>query len=166
MSNIRCVINSRSALVTLALLFYSISSQAQCRCQKINRNGTQITQCQPLPVAYDNTSQIGVSIVSNGRSDFIAITVRFKNSAKKITSDLTLYMDNQSMIKLPLINSQLAYIGNSEVAQAIYQTDKSDLASLGSSNIKTMSFKMHDNMIRTYQAKKNKDILVKQLKCL
>ena len=157
----------RKALLTIFLISISVILKAQCNCEKINRqDGTQVTQCEPKMVAYDNSSQVGIAAASNGMDDFLTITVRFKSSSKKVKSDLSIRLKSNDMINLELVNSQLAYMGNSEVAQAIYMVDNSALKKLSSSNIKTLSFKLSEDVMRTYQIKRNSNILNIQLNCI
>lgn len=157
----------KKILLTILFTFFVVAVKAQCNCQNINRgDGTQVTQCQPLMVAYDNSSQLGFAAASNGRDNFVTVTVRFKSPAQKVNSNLTVRLVNNDMVTVDLTKSQLAYIGNSEVAQAIYLVEGSVLDKLQSSNLYTVSFKLEDDMIRTYQVERNSDILVKQLSCI
>lgn len=141
--------------------------KAQCNCQEVNRSdGAQVTQCKPLPVAFNNTTQVGLSAASNGEQNFVSVTVRFKNEAKKIKGDLSLRLENQSLISLQPVRTQLAYIGNSEVSMGIFASTTSEIEKLKKSKLVTISFELTDDMIHTYQAKKNTDILIQQLTCL
>lgn len=153
----------------LSTVFFLITATAyaQCNCEKINRDdGAQITQCQPSLIAYDNSSQIALALASNGVDDFVTVTIRFKSSATKMKGDLSIRTNNNDLVSLQLVNSQLAYIGGSEVSQGIFVGDNSDMRKLSDSEIKTLTYKLTNDLLRTYQAKKSPDILVKQLKCL
>lgn len=153
-------------MLFLALLLANVAF-SQCNCEQIHRDdGTIITQCIPLPVAYDNTTQIGLALSSNGEDDFLSVTVRFKHSAKELKGGVSIRLDNNQMMSFELFNGGLAYIGNSEVAQGVYLLPKSKKLELRKSRIKTLSIKLNDNLLRTYEATSNRDVLMKQVDCL
>jgi len=70
------------------------------------------------------------------------------------------------MMTFRLVKAQLAYIGNSQVANAVFLTNSADVDKLKKSKIKTITFKLKDQLTRTYQATSNSDVLVNQLQCL
>ena len=70
-----------------------------CDCQIIHRDdGTDVTQCISLPVAKDNSLELGLSIASNGLDRFISVTIRYFGVASKITDDLSIRLKDNSMI--------------------------------------------------------------------
>jgi hypothetical protein len=150
-----------------AILFFINSLFAQCDCEKIYRDdGSTITQCNALPVAYDNSTQVGIAAASNGIDKYLTITVRFKETALDITGNLTLRLIDSNLLTFELVNSQLAFIGNSQVAQAVFLIDDTKIVKLKNSGIKTISFKLKDNLLRTYQATSNTAVLKNQIICL
>lgn len=155
-------------LIIIILLGLSISlTYGQCNCEKIKRNdGTTVTQCNPLPVANDNSTQIGLSIASNGKDNFVTLTIRFMSSVQNITGNLSLRLQDNNMLTLELVNAQLAYIGNSQVAQAVFKISDPDYSKMKNSKIRTISIKLSDGLIRTYEIKMNHDVLIKQLNCI
>lgn len=155
-------------LIIIILLGLSISlTYGQCNCEKIKRNdGTTVTQCNPLPVANDNSTQIGLSIASNGKDNFVTLTIRFMSSVQNITGNLSIRLKDNNMITMELVNAQLAYIGNSQVAQAVFKISDPDYSKMKNSKIRTISIKLSDGLIRTYEIKMNHDVLIKQLNCI
>jgi len=145
----------------------TIFVQGQCNCETINRDdGTTVSICPTLPIAYDNTTQVGLAIGSNGHDKFVTLTVRFKAAAKDIIGDLSIRLDNNFLMTLELINAQLAYIGNSQLAQGVFLAMEADIVNFKKSEIKTISFKLKDKLLRTFQTTSNADVLKKQLDCL
>jgi len=140
---------------------------SQCNCESINRgDGIKIVQCNAMPLAYDNNTQVGVACASNGQDKFLNVVIRFKSTAQNISGNLTIRLENNSMMSFSLVKAQLTYIGNSQVANAVFLTNSADVAKLKKSKIKTITFKLKDQLTRTYQATSNSDVLVNQLQCL
>lgn len=157
----------KQSTLMLCLSLISLSANGQCDCEKIKRgDGAVIVQCRSLPVAYNNTTQVGLALASNGIDKFIALTVRFKNRSKRITSSLSIRFVNNELHTMELVNSDKAYIGNSEVANAIYLLEESQIEAIKNSPVKTISFKVNDQLMRTYEGKNRTDILQKQIKCI
>jgi hypothetical protein len=151
----------------LTLILISNLSFSQCNCETINRDdGTKIVQCNSLPVASDNNTQIGLAIASNGEANFVTVTMRFSGKAQNITGDLTLRLRDNNLLTLSLINNGLAYIGNNEVAQGVFMLNSNHKSKVSNSSIKTISLKLSDNLIRTYRGEMNTSILMQQVKCL
>ena len=157
----------KKAILTFILVIVSNLTYSQCNCETIKRDdGTNVVQCNSLPVASDSNTQIALAIASNGEADFVTLTVRFSNKAQNITGDLTLRLNDNNLLTLSLINNGLAYIGNSEVAQGIFMLNSSHKNKISNSPIKTISLKLNDGLIRTYKGKMNTGVLIQQVKCL
>ncbi|MDD2674553.1 MAG: hypothetical protein PHF81_06690 [Flavobacterium sp.] len=157
----------KKTILTITTIFISIISYSQCNCETIKRDdGTNVVQCNPLPIASDNTTQIGLAIASNGESNFVTITVKFKNKAQNISSDLTIRLNDNNLIKLSLVNNGLSYIGNSQVAQGIFILNDNQKIKISKSKIKTISLKFNDGFLRTYKGEMNTGILMSQVNCL
>ena len=140
---------------------------SQCNCESINRaDGIKIVQCNAMPLAYDNNTQVGVACASNGQDKFLNVAIRFKSTAQNISGNLTIRLEDNNMMTFRLVKAQLAYIGNSQVANAVFLTNSADVDKLKKSKIKTITFKLKDQLTRTYQATSNSDVLVNQLQCL
>lgn len=145
----------------------NVIKKTNCNCEKIKReDGTIVSECATLPVASDNSTQLGFAALSNGQEKFVSVTVRFKYTAQDITGNLTLRLEDNNLITMNLVNKGLSYIGNSQVAQAVFSTTLNQLKKIKSSSIKTISIKLGDGLIRTYKAEMNSDILQNQLLCL
>jgi hypothetical protein len=137
-----------------------------CDCQVIHRDdGTDITQCISLPVAKDNSLELGLSIASNGLDRFISVTIRYFGEALKITDDLSIRLKDNSMITFKLVNEGLSYIGNNQVAQGVFSLDKLKIQKLESSELMTISIKLEDNLLHTLECTDNLSILKEQLLC-
>ncbi|MBQ0768130.1 MAG: hypothetical protein KBT58_02490 [Bizionia sp.] len=157
----------KKAILIFILVLVSNLSYSQCNCETIKRDdGSNVVQCIPLPVASDNSTQIGLALASNGESNFVTVTVRFSNKAQNIKDDLTLRLNDNNLLTLSLINNSLAKIGNSELAQGVFMLTSNHKNKISNSSIKTISLKLTDGLIRTYKGEMNTDILTKQIKCL
>lgn len=147
-------------------ILFSISLYGQCECQKINRDdGATVTQCNPKPIASDKTTQIGIAAASNSQEYFITVVVRFKNKSKKIAGNLSIRLDDNNLISLTLVKSELAYIGNSEVSQAVFHLSATKIQKFKNSSIKTISIKLN-NVHYTYNCDLNTSVLINQLNCM
>jgi hypothetical protein len=139
---------------------------AQCNCEKIKRDdGTTVIQCPPLQVSADNTSQIGLSLASNGETKFLGLTIRFKGTSINVIGDITIRLEDNNMISLKLVDSALSYIGNSQVTNAIFALTEAKETILKNSNIKTLSFTLKDNLLYTYEVTTNSNVIKNQLAC-
>lgn len=153
----------------LAVIAMPALCYGQCDCENITRDdGSQVVTCNSLPVSSDKTTQIGLSAASNGSENYITLTIRFKGSAKNLSKSgkLSIRLDDNNMIDVSLVNQQLSHVGNSQVAQGVFNLSPSQAIKLTNSNIKTVSFKLTDALLRTYQGLQNKNVLVRQLACL
>ena len=119
-----------------------------------------------VPVAYDNSTQVGINAASNGENIFITLTIRFQTTAKNIVGNLSLRLVDNNLLNFSYVNSGLSFIGNSEVAQGIFLIKETDIAKLKTSRIMTISFKLNDGLLRTYQVNTNADVLKSQVSCL
>jgi len=147
-------------------MLLTASLHGQCDCEKINRDdGTNVTQCNPLIVAKNNTTQVGLSLSSNGQDKFVAVIIRFISTAKDMTGNLSIRLIDNNMMTFELINTQLAFIGNSQVATGVFLATELDMDKLVKSDIKTISIKLKD-LLYTYEATSNADVLKEQVKCL
>jgi len=155
-------------LYAIYTVFFATNiSLAQCNCENIKReDGNIITQCPAYPVSSDNTTEIGLSVASNGTSNFLGLTIRHKTQAINVKGKMTLRLLDNNMFSLEFVTSSLSYIGNSQVTNAIFNLSKSNSELLKKSNIKTVSFTLEDNLLHTYQVKLNNDIVKKELNCL
>lgn len=157
----------KKLLILISLIFISNFSFSQCNCETIKRDdGTNVVQCNSLPVASDKSTQIGLAIASNGEADFVTVTVRFFGKTQNIAGDLTLRLSDNNLLTLSLINKGLAYIGDSEVAQGVFMLNTNHKSKISNSSIKTISLKLTDGLIRTYKGEMNTNILMQQVKCL
>jgi hypothetical protein len=158
----------KKLFLLVTILVFANSVHGQCNCEKIKRDdGATITQCKALQVSADNSTEIGISFASNGTSNFIAITIRFlKGQVKDVTSKITIRLDDNNMFSLDLVKSGLSYIGNSQVTNAVFKLTTTNISLMKKSNVKTVSFKLTDNLLHTYQVSMNSDVAKKQLNCL
>jgi len=137
-----------------------------CDCQNIHRDdGTEITQCISLPVASDSTLEFGLAIASNGQDNFVTVTIRFFATVKEINGNLSIRLKDNNLLTFVLVNKGLAYIGNSQVSQAIFALNANKIKQLKSSELLTVSLKL-DNLIHTLECNTNTSILKEQLICL
>jgi len=160
---------SYSILLILLLLFTTSGySQNDCNCQKMIKDGNIVLQCQTLPVANDNSTQIALSVGSVNKSPYVSLTVRFKETAIEIDKsfELHLWLEDGNVVDLQYLNGGLAMIENSQMAHGIYPLNSAQIVKLKASNIKVVAIKLTDGLRRSYQIKLNADILSKQFKCI
>lgn len=156
----------KNFILILVILLTTDKLIAQCNCDKIKRDDyTTVTQCPPLLVSSDNTTQIGLSLASNGETKFLGLTIRFKETALNVIGDITIRLADNNMITLELVSSGLSYIGNSQVTNAIFALTDVNENILKKSNIKTLSFPLKNNLLYTYEANTNSNIIINQLSC-
>jgi len=160
----RCII----LLLFLFLLASVGYGQNDCNCQKMIKEDNVVLQCQTLPVANDNTTQIALSAGSVNKSPYVCLTVRFKDTAIEIDKsfELHLWLEDGTVVDLQYLNGGLALIENSQMAHGIYPLNSIQIVKLKASNIKIVAFKLTDGLRRSYQIKMNSDILSNQLKCI
>ena len=151
----------------LLLTAISVSTNAQCNCQTFNKDGNTIKQCPPTPVAGDKLLQVGFGIGEvNHKADYLSLTIRFRNSANKAKGNLLLVLANGKMITLKILNSQLVYLGNSEVCQATYLLTNSSELLLKASPIKSVQFSLEGGLHHHLPVQMNSHIIISQLNCL
>lgn len=155
------------AFLTCLIIIRSNSLHSQCKCEKIiKENSTIINQCHPLPIGEDSNVGLGLNVGLVNSEKFICLTIRFRYTAQKIESPLTIGLIDGNSIDIPYRSGGLAYIGESEVAQGIYFITESQAKSLMKSKIKTVAFTLEDGLRRVYAAKSFSDVLIKHLNCL
>jgi len=154
----------------IVLLFLALvgHSQNDCICQTINKKGVIVFQCQTLPVANDNSTQIGLGVGSINKSPYVSLTVRFKDTAIEIDKsfELHLWLEDGNVVDLQYLNGGLAQMGNSQLAHGIFPLNSVQVVKLKASNIKVVAIKLTDGLRRSYQIKKNAELIIKQLYCL
>jgi hypothetical protein len=148
-------------------LIAPISSYAQCNCETINRDdGTTITTCKPAPIGGDQTLEFAISMITNGNDYFISLNILFDIPPQKATGNLMIRFTDNNMLTFTAVNSQMAFIGGRELAQSIYLVDDFVLENLKQQDLYTVSFRLEDQILRTYEAQDNKDIIKRHLRCL
>lgn len=144
-----------------------ISVNAQCNCETINRDdGVTITTCEPAPIGGDQTLEFAISMITNGNDYFISLNILFDTPPQKATGNLMIRFTDNNMLNFTAVNSQMAFIGGRELAQSIYLVDDFVLENLKQKDIYTVSFRLEDQTLRTYEARDNKGIIKRHLQCL
>lgn len=157
-----------TVLIFFILLITPIMSvYAQCNCETINRfDGVVITTCEPAPVGGDQYLEFAISMISNGNDYFLSLNIIFDSPPQKASGNLMIRFTDNNLLNFTAVNSQMAFIGGREVAQSIYMIDDFVLDTLRDQNIYTVSFRLEDQTLRTYEAQDNKDIIKRHLRCL
>lgn len=147
--------------------FYE-SKISRCNCNLINRSdGMQIKTCDPLPVSSDNKIQIALSLMSNSSVVYGTIAIRFlDNKISDFKGGIDVILENGDHISHPYTSQQRTIIGDSEVQLAIFELSENDLLKMKISEISVISFKLSDNITRTFEAHTNKNVFIKHLDCL
>lgn len=144
-----------------------ISANAQCNCETINRDdGVTIKICEPAPIGGDQTLMFSISVITSGSDYFISLNIIFDSTPQKATGNLMIRFSDNNMLNFTAINSQMAFIGGREMAQSIYLIDDFVIKNLRQTEINTVSFRLEDQALRTYEAHDNKDIIRRHLRCL
>jgi hypothetical protein len=128
-------------------------------------NGNSTIVCNPFPIGGDNSTQIGLAAAWNGEEVFITATIRFRSLAQNIGGNMTIRLEDNNMLVLPSVNSDLSFIGNSQVAQAVFSLTNEQLQKLKSSKLRVVSLDMSDGPRRVYEATMNKNILSSHIAC-
>ena len=154
---------------TLIILFTFCSylTYGQCNCETKIISGIKTKQCRPSLVAYDNTYQVGASINSTNNDITLVLTIRFQGNANTIGSDLLVFVNDEKTLSLKLMDSQKDYVGGSQICHAKFKLTESDVEFLKVK--KLSSFRFHfsnEDIYRTFEIKKNKDVLNSQLNCI
>lgn len=138
-----------------------------CNCNTMNRaDGAIITSCDFRPIASDDELEVGMSLLKSNSDIFGSLALRFSNKIKYLENDVDIVLEDGNHIKTSIINQQKAIIGNSELLLAILKLTTQDLEKIKRSGIAIISFELNDNYKRTYEAKTNKDVLIKHYQCL
>ena len=151
----------------IVCLIVPITVNAQCNCETINRDdGVTITTCEPAPVGGDQNLEIAISMITNGNDYFLSLNIIFESSPQKATGNLMIRFSDNNMLNFTAVNSQMTFIGGREMAQSIYLIDDFVIDNLKQKDIYTVSFRLEDQTLRTYEAHDNKDIIKRHLRCL
>ena len=156
----------RKLFILLLVTFACLNANSQCNCQILNNGGHDIKQCAISPMASDNSLQIGIGAGKMATTTYLSLTIRFRYSALKLKRNLHITLANGKMIELQLLNSGLAYIGNSEVCQATLIVNNSNKTLLKQSTVKTITFSLEDGLKHVLSVKMNGDVISTQLNCL
>lgn len=139
---------------------------SQCNCESRTKDNISIVACPPSPVASDNSTQVGLNMMTLDGIYRLGVTVRFKSSAIEISGNITLWLNDGNGIELEYNNGGLAYIGNSQVAQGVFVIEADDLSKIKLSKLKSFSFKLTDGLKRVYTVSNNSSVLIDQINCL
>lgn len=135
-----------------------------CDCQTIHRDdGTDVKQCISLPVAHDKSLEVALAIATNGKNPFITVTIKYNSNVLKIVDDLSIRLNDNSMLTFRLVNEGVSFIGNYQVAQGVFSLDNSQIQKLKASELKTISIKLEDKLVHTLECTDNISILKTQL---
>ncbi|MDX1718828.1 MAG: hypothetical protein R3353_01610 [Salegentibacter mishustinae] len=151
----------------ILLIFHSFLTFGKCNCATKIISDVQTKQCTPSLVAYDNTYQVGASINSTYTDISLILTVRFTEKSNTIGSDLLLFVKDEKTLTLKLIDSQKDYIGGSEICHAKFNLTEKDVELLKIRDLSSFRFQfLNEDIYRTFQIKRNNDIIGKQLNCI
>jgi hypothetical protein len=156
----------KTTLIIL-LTFSSYLTFGQCNCETKIISEIKTKQCRPSLVAYDNTYQIGASINSTNSDVTLILTIRFQVKATTISSDLLVFVNDEKTLSLKLMDSEKDYLGGSEICHAKFKLTESDVEFLKTKDLSSFRFHFsNEDIYRTFQIKKNNDILKSQLNCI
>lgn len=156
----------KSTLIVLFILS-SFLTYGQCNCETKNISDVETKQCTPALVAYDNTYQVGASINSTFNDIVLILTIRFIGDANTIGSDLLVFVNDEYTLNLKLMDSQKDYVGGSQISHAKFKLTESDIEFLKTKDLSSFRFHFsNEDIYRTFQIKRNNNILSKQLNCI
>ena len=153
-------------MVAICLTIFTTNANSQCNCQTLTKDGSEVMQCPVKPIAADNSIQIGIGLGETSNTLYLSLSIRYRYTAQKVTDNLTITLANGKIVELKLLNSGLAYIGNSEICQSTFLIDENDKSLLKKSTIKTFAFYLEDQLRHLLPITLNKNILQSQLNCL
>jgi hypothetical protein len=155
------------SIVTFICFIYTQVAFSQCDCEKIRREDGVVTQCNPRPIAGDDNLQIGIALASNGEKKFLTLTIRYLSGpALKISGDINVRSYNNNLSTYNLINAQSSYVGNSKVENGLFLINETQFNNLKYAKLMTISVKLSDDRIHTYEVTLNPNVLMEQARCL
>ncbi len=142
-------------------------STISCEYETVNRSdGVKIKVFETLPVVIDQNTETALSLMTTQNQNYISINVRFREDGEKLDGNLSLRLQNNNMLQLPLVNGGLSYIGGSNLAQAIYELTEENSIKLRQSDLKTISYQFENKVVHTFEVIQNANVLSNQLRCL
>lgn len=166
-SNMKKAITFTFIIITFSTMTQKVFGQCHSKCETINRfDGITVISCEPLPVAGDDNLEAAISLVSNGEEKFIALSVLFNSTTQKLSGNLIIRLKNNSMLQFTAVNSEMNIIGGRQLAQAIYRIDDFIINQLRNHLIYTISFRLEDQILRTFESDLNQGVIKEQLECL
>lgn len=156
----------KSTLI-VPFLLTSFLTYGQCNCETKIISDVETLQCIPALVAYDDTYQVGASINSTYNDIVLILTIRFKENANTIGSDLLVFVNDENTLNLKLMDSQKDYVGGSQISHTKFKLTESDIELLKTKNLSSFRFHFsNEDIYRTFQIKRNNNILSNQLNCI
>ena len=165
------IINSRllnlKIILTIVFLTVPLTVYSNCNCETINRDdGVTIKVCEPKPIFGDESLEVAISILNDGLNYYVSSNIKFERSLQKIMGNMIVRFSNNEMITFTVIDSQIALIDGREIAQSIYYVEEFVMNTLKEEDLSTISFRLEDQVLRTYEVLDNKGVLKEQLKCI
>lgn len=153
-------------IISLIIILQSSVTYSQCNCQSFTKNSISSTQCPIQPIGGDKSLQIGIGFAKSEAEKYVSVIIRFKSNAQNMTNNLSLTLLDGNIIELPLYQSKLGYVGNSEVSSGNFSVDDNSLKLLSKTPIKSISFYLEDNLKHILSVVSNHKIIINQIKCL
>ncbi len=95
------------------------------------------------------------------------MTIWFLGNANTIGSDLLVFVNDEKTLNLKIMDSQKDYVGGSQICHAKFKLTQDDVEFLKTKELSSFRFHFsNEDIYRTFQIKKNNDILKTQLNCI
>lgn len=156
-------------ILTLLILLSLTKTYSQCDIKTTYRpDGITIKYFTPKAVAISKSHEAGLSLYYNENTKQYTLTVfvLHKTSNKgKTTGKLILQTTNNVGISLTPYISKMIDMNGNDISTTIYYLTKKDIAELKIYNLKTIAFTINGEIIGM-TVTQNKDLLIKEYKCL
>ncbi|MFO7853340.1 MAG: hypothetical protein R6X28_12930 [Bacteroidales bacterium] len=154
-------------LILITILFSTLSIYSQCDV-KINRrpDGSVVKYQNPEFVSKGTNFELGLSVSKTGDDYIINTFVRYFIPSKKQIDNLMIQLDSEYSVSLPLYTSELATMKGENIGLGLYLSNESDIQLLKKYPIKRIIFKEADGTNQIVTLTTNKDVVMRQIKCL
>jgi hypothetical protein len=138
-----------------------------CNTKKVTRqDGTTIRYLNPELVGKGQNCELGLSFQTNGVNYFLASTVRYISTARKIIGSLKIQLSNGQALELNLYTSEIAVMQNEQVGLSVFYLTDADINKLLNSKLKTIIFQEYNGLYQIINLNQNFDIAQRHLNCL
>jgi len=153
--------------IVILILISTLSIYSQCEVKTNRRPDGSVVKYQNAEFVGKGTScELGLSVSKTGDEYIINTTVRYFSPSKKQVDNLIIQLDIEYSVSLTLYTSELATMKGENIALGLYLTSEEDINLLKKYPIKRVIFKETGGNNQIVTLTSNKDVLMRQIKCL